>query len=230
MNLLLRKNAYLAVLFFLITPIYAYATPAITCHCFKDRSFDPAHPAMADPYFLATTQNSFFAIVFNTDKMSIVMKKQQGTSPDDLWIAYWLGFVSGRPAESLLKTKSKGDSWKDIVATLRLNPAIAGSKFISSLNLNAPAVKLSEAVVDEIFMKYRLMNSAELTALRQSGASSQELIISTVIAARLKLPALSIFSEVKKGGKTWGSFLQSARIDTKNMQQEISSILKLQPL
>lgn len=230
MNLLLSKSVLLLVIIFLIMPISAYATPVISCHCFKDRSYDPAHPAMADPYFLASTQNSFFAIVFNTDKMSIVMKKQQGTSPDDLWIAYWMGAVSGGSAETLLKAKAKSDSWRDVSSSLRLNSLNAGSKFLNALNTNAPAVRLSEAVVDEIFMRYRLMSSTELNTLRQSGASSQEVIISTVIAAKLKQSALPIFNDVRKGTKTWGSFLQTAKIDTKNMQQEISSILKLQPL
>lgn len=77
-------------------PISAYAIPAITCHCFTDRSYDAAHPAAADAYFLATTQNAFFALVFNTDKKSVVMKKQQGTSPDDLWIAYWVASKTGK--------------------------------------------------------------------------------------------------------------------------------------
>jgi hypothetical protein len=53
---------YLSIQF--ILPMPALATSAITCHCFRDRSYDPAQPSMGDPYFLATTQNSFFAIVF----------------------------------------------------------------------------------------------------------------------------------------------------------------------
>ena len=52
----------------LMLPLPALAIPAITCHCFTDRSFNPAKPALADPYFLATTQNSFFAAIFNVDK------------------------------------------------------------------------------------------------------------------------------------------------------------------
>ena len=73
-------KTYIAALVILITlPIPVVAMPAITCHCFKDRSYDAARPAAADPYFLATTQNSCFAIVFNTDKKNIMMKKQQGS-------------------------------------------------------------------------------------------------------------------------------------------------------
>ena len=83
----------------LLLPMPARAVPAITCHCFTDRSFDPSRPALADPYFLATTQNSLFALAFNVDKKTIVMKKQQGASPDDLWIAYWIASKSGMSPE-----------------------------------------------------------------------------------------------------------------------------------
>ena len=56
----------------------AQAIPTITCHCFTDRSYDPARPALADPYFLAMTQNTLFALTFKIDKKTVVIKKQQG--------------------------------------------------------------------------------------------------------------------------------------------------------
>jgi len=208
-------------------PIPALAIPAITCHCFTDRSFEPARPAAADPYFLATTQNSFFAVVFATDRKSIVMKKQQGTSSDDLWIAYWVASRSGASPENLLQARLKNGVWKDILAPLRLSTKAAGTRFSKALNEKASASRLAETVVDELFLRYQLLGEGELAALRQAGASSQELIIATVIAARTKQSAKGIFLEVENRSKTWGSLLQGAKIDTKNMQQEISGILKL---
>jgi hypothetical protein len=80
----------LGIIMLLLLPMPALATSAITCHCFTDRFYNAERPAAADPYLLATTQNSFFAVVFNTDKKTIVIKKQQGTSSDDLWIAFWV--------------------------------------------------------------------------------------------------------------------------------------------
>ncbi|MRR37336.1 hypothetical protein EG829_22315, partial [bacterium] len=80
----------LILMLLLFAPLPAWAIPAITCHCFTDRSYDPASPTLADPYFLATTQNSFFATAFNVEKKTIVMKKQKGDSTADLWVAYWI--------------------------------------------------------------------------------------------------------------------------------------------
>jgi len=227
MRLVTSTKILLCLILMFTFPMSAYAIPTITCHCFTDRSYDAAHPASADAYFLATTQNSFFAIVFNTDKKTIVMKKQQGTSPDDLWIAYWVASKSGTAPNSLLQAKLKSDTWKNVIMPLRLSTKLLGIRFANALNANVPTDRLSEAVVDELFLKDKLLGERDLNALRKAGATNQELIIATVIASKTRQPAKLLYLEVKTGSKTWGSLLSGAKVDPKNMQQEIASILKL---
>lgn len=225
---LVGRSATLCLVMLWLPPAAAGAIPAITCHCFTDRSYDPARPAAADPYVLATTHNTFFALVFNTDKRAVVMQKQQGESSDDLWIAYWVASRSGRSPSGLLQAKKSHDAWQDVIAPLRLSPEALGAAFSGALQARSPTAGLANAVVDEVFRTYRLLSDEELGALRQAGATNQELIISTVISAKTRQPAGHVHQDVRGGSRTWGALLQSANIDPVGLPREIAAILKLQ--
>jgi hypothetical protein len=207
-------------------PVMAAAIPAITCHCFKERAFDPARPSLADPYFLATSQNSFFAAVFAIDKKGLVMKKQQGASADDLWIAYWLaGKGAAASAEAVLQVRQRKGSWQETVASLGTADKTLGPRFAASLQSRASAENLAENIVDELLVKYRLSSEAEVATLRKSGSTNQELILAALIAARTRQPAIRLFREVKSGAKSWGALLDTAKISPASMQQEFATLI-----
>lgn len=227
MNAPVGRSATLCLVMLWLSPAPARAIPAVTCHCFTDRSYDPARPDAADPYFLATTQNTFFALVFNTDKRSVVMQKQQGESSDDLWIAYWVASRSGRSPADLLKASKSRNGWQDVIAPLRLSPDALGTAFSRALQTKTSTASLANTVVDEVFRSHRLVSDEELGALRQAGATNQELIISTVISARTRKSVGQVHQEVRNGSTTWGNLLQSADIDPGSLPRVIAAILKV---
>jgi len=210
----------------LLLPLPAQAIPAIACHCFTDRSYDPTHPTLADPYFLATTQNSFFAAVFGIDKKTIVMKKQRGAASDDLWIAYWLAPMTGMSPELLLQKRQAKDSWSQAATQFDLHEKHPGNRFSATLKANASDARLAETVVDELLLHYRFYGEVELEALRKAGAGNQELVIIALIAGKARKKPNQIYQEVKSGAASWGGLLQRANISPHDIQAEVAAMVR----
>ncbi len=209
----------------LMLPMPALAIPAITCHCFTDRSYDPARPAAADPYFLATAQNSFFAAAFGVEKKDIVIKKQKGISAVDLWVAYWLAARRGGDPEALLQERKNKGSWWQVATSLAIPVKDQGRRFAEALKANAIDERLADAVVDDLVLRFRFHGEPELVALRKAGAGNQEIIMAGVIAARTRQPAVQLYREVKVGGASWGALLQRARIDTSKINSQVAALV-----
>jgi len=225
MRHVIRRNLHLTLILTLILPMTALATPAITCHCFTDRSYDPAHPTLADPYFLATTQNSFFAAAFGVEKKTIVVKKQKGASADDLWVAYWLAARSGADPEALLlEHKTKG-SWRQVATSLTIPVKSLRGRVAEALKSNAADEPLAKAVVDELLLRFRFHGESELAALRKAGAGNQELVLAGLIAAKIRQPATQLYREVKGGSTSWGALLQRAKVNPAEIQSEVAAVV-----
>ncbi len=216
----------MGILILVLLPVSVLAAPTITCHCFTDRAYDPSRPALADPYFLATTQNSFFAVLFTVDKKKIVIKKQTGSSADDLWVGYWIASKTGVPAETLLDLRGKKGAWKEVLAPMGLPVKSLGERFTAEVTADAPVARLAQMVVDDVLVRYHLLGEQELSVLRKEWATNQEVIITALLVSKSRRSSVGIFREVKKGVKSWGALLNEARIQPSGMQAEFTALLK----
>jgi hypothetical protein len=208
-----------------ICPSGAQAIPTINCHCFRDRSYDPARPTAADAYLLATTQNSFFATIFGIEQREIVMKKQTGTPADDLWVAYWVAARSGISSAVLLSARRKKASWNDVIFPLNLPQASLGTPFLRELGANATDARLAETVADELLVNFRLLDRTALASMRKQHATNQELIMATLIAAKSGQPADRLLLAVRGKRTSWGELLRNARIESAKIKAELASLL-----
>lgn len=216
------RNLALGLLLLCVSPAGAWAIPAITCHCFTDRSYDPGRPTGADPYFLATTQNSFFAAAFGVEKKSIVVKKQKGAAADDLWIAYWLAGKSGGDPDKLLQARHDKGSWRQVATSL----AIPDKLLEAGGTVEVTDEELAVAVVDELLLRFHLHSKEELAGLRQAGATSQETILAALISAKSRQPATRLYHQIRGGGTSWGELLQRAKIDPAKIQEEMTLLVQ----
>jgi hypothetical protein len=225
MRFVICRHLYLILLLLALSPAPGRAIPAITCHCFTERAYDPGRPTGADPYFLATTQNSFMAAAFAVEKKTIVIKKQAGAAADDLWIAYWLAARTGRDVEKLLQERKDKASWRQVATPLAIIDNAPGARVAAALKQNAPDEQLAMAVVDELLLRFRFHNEAELMQLQQAGASQQEKILAGLIAAKILQPATRIYTQVKAGKTSWGELLQRAQISPPEIQAKVTALV-----
>ncbi|MDR3581381.1 MAG: hypothetical protein P4L44_15580 [Oryzomonas sp.] len=211
----------LGVVILFMLPVPAFAVSAITCHCFTDRSYDAARPAAADPYFLATTQNSFFAAAFGVDKKTIVINKQRGVSADNLWVAYWLAARSGADPAALIQERTTKGSWRQVATVSAIPAKSLGTRVAEALKTNAADERLANEVVNELLLRFRFYGEPELVALRKAGAGNQELVLAGLIAAKIRQPAIQIYRNARGGSTSWGALLQRAKIDPAEIQSEV---------
>ncbi|HET9553331.1 MAG TPA: hypothetical protein VFP50_10215, partial [Anaeromyxobacteraceae bacterium] len=132
----------------LLAPAAARAEGTGGCHCFQDRTFDPARPAAADPYVLATTRSSLLSAAYGIQKASLVRAVMTGSAPEDLWIAEWVGAKAGRPAAQLLAAREERGSWP---AALQGATGL-GAPFEAALAAGGDARSLAALAVDDVLV------------------------------------------------------------------------------
>ncbi len=218
------KRSLLSLMFLLAIPLQALAMPTINCHCFTDRSYDPARPAAADPYYLASTQNSFFAAVYPTDKKYLVRKKQKGTTMDDLWVAFWLAEKTGADPETLLQAKKDKGLWHEVLPSAGISAEQLGAPFAQAL-VNEGAASLDQWIVDEVLARFGLLDSGQRQELRQAGASTEEMILAALIERKTGQAAGQLCSDVRLGHRSWSGILDEARIVLPDLHSDIARLL-----
>ena len=104
-----------AALFFGLLLIRAIAFAAgPSCHCFRDREYDPASPDKSDEYLLATAANSLLSAAYGVPKRGIVEARMSGVSGEDLWISTYAAHRQGEAAGVLLTARTAAASWRDV--------------------------------------------------------------------------------------------------------------------
>jgi hypothetical protein len=205
----------------LFHPRPAAADPTGPCHCYRVRTFDPADPKGADPYILATTRSSLLSAAFGPAKRELVTAVMSGTSPEDLWVAHWAAARAGRPAAALLDEKAKRGTWKAALAATALPARLA-----DALARGASDADLAAIAVDDVLERRLGAEPSELAAARAAGASTPEVILAAVLAARLDTAPATVLAPVKAGKATWGAALQALGLAPRDLDGVVRAALR----
>jgi len=182
-------------------------TQAVTCHCFRERTFEPTRPASADPYILATTRNSFLAAASGVDKGTVVRQRMTGASESDLWLSLYLSTLVDLSPEDLLEARDRNTTWgkafEAMGLTTELGPAFQAAR------KKDDADGMARALAEQVLAKTFDTAQPSLDRMREKGAGIAESALSLYLAARLTRAPDHILAEVQRGQETWGSLLHS---------------------
>lgn len=224
----MRRLSVLALFLFVcgFLPVTVLAESTINCHCFKDRSFDQQNPEKVIPYLLATTQNSFLAVAFKTEKFQLVKALMSGVPSGRLWTAHYLASKYGVTSKSLLFARSEQDSWSAVLTSADLSQDQLDSQVIAALTAKADDARLAAAVVDATLLARLAADSAQLRQIRVAGADNRETILAFFLARRTGQQATAIYQSVQQGTTNWGTLAFVNNMQIGKMEKEFAALLK----
>lgn len=206
-------------------PVLAGPMSAVTCHCFTDRSYDAARPEAADAYYLAATQNTFFAQLFKTEKKLLVRGKQKGMLMADFWVAHYVAEQTNSSAETLLKARYEHPNWSATLAAQGIDSQALELFFANALASEASGTQLDRVIIDELLPRHGVLTKEDIAPLRQGGLENQEMLMVALLAKKTGKPAQTIAQEKKDSGKSWSGLFHEAGIDIARIDTEITTLL-----
>ena len=213
------------LLFFLMLFIPAQQAQAVTCHCFKERSFKPSQPASADPYILATARNSLVAAAAGIDKGAVVRQRMTGATETDLWLSGYLSTLVDKSAEDLLKARDRATSWPAAFEVINLESGKLGSAFQKALE-SGDADGMARSLADPVLGRAFNTGEPTLARMRDRGANIAESALGLYLAGQMNRTPESILSDVRSGGKTWGALFNSMGIQIDTVGDRIAEAVQ----
>lgn len=220
----MRKVTVLLFLLFGFVSSAIAAESTINCHCFTDRSFDHQNPEKVVPYLLATTQNSFLSVAFNTPKFKLVKDLMSGVPSDQLWISHYFAAKYSYDSKSLMLIRQARGNWSDTLQEADLPKNKLAPALIAALQ-SVDDSRLAAAVVDEALIYLMGVDADQLQQVRKAGADNRETILGFFLARRSKQQATEIYKSVTSGATNWGTLAFINNVQVGEMEQEFKNLL-----
>lgn len=217
MNLLRKKTAlvFIILALFLVVPGRAISVVStINCHCFQNRTYNPAEPLAADDYILATSFNSFLARSFGVLKREIVMlKMKEGVGQDDLLVGLQIARTSGIDLRQLLEPRRQGLSWSAIINNLVSDEAIKKSRLLETIEHGISVQEAGVGIADKLIGEFFTVPEATIQQFRQNGLNEKEMTLVLILAhARDQNPA-ALVRQYTNQGKSWSEIAYNLGIE-----------------
>jgi hypothetical protein len=206
----------------------AVRAAAVSCHCFRDRGYDPANPASSDAYLLATASNTLLAGVAGIPKREIVQARMSGTAGEDLWIAAYAARRRGEDAHAVLQARAGAASWRGFFTARGGDLEALGPRFVAALASDAADAVLARVAAAETLAERIATPWDQLDALAAAGASYQETVAASLIGRWAGRQAPEVLAAAR-AGTAWSSQLAALGKVPQGMDSEIPLLLAPPP-
>jgi hypothetical protein len=198
------------VILFLTLACLCFPTPSATagptdrCHCFRERSYDPAHKKAADSYLLTTGFNSLVAATLGVSKRQIIMMKMKGgIDPDDLLIALYIARNTQVSRDILLAVRNNGGSWQKIMGSTRLMTARQNTPVLEKIAAGAPDQKIVDLISDELLGKHYHAATQQISRLRSQQFDNREINLIYALHTQTNIPLQKIVDMYRNEKMSW---------------------------
>jgi len=179
-----------------------------SCHCFKDRVYNPDKKFAADKYLLTTSFNSFIAVNFKLSKSQIVMMKMKGgVDPDTLLIALYVAKEGGVDLDTVLAVREQGGSWEPVLSSSSIQASERAREVFAAIAASkGDEAAAAEIVTDQLLRNYFDMKEDEITSLHKEGATGRESVLVNIIARHSSRDSspIDILAMNSRQKKSWG--------------------------
>ncbi|HEB49456.1 MAG TPA: hypothetical protein ENI89_02500 [Desulfobulbus sp.] len=215
-------NLILLLLLFIL-PAWAQAGfSSNSCHCFRNRSYDPEDRFAADDYLVATTFNSLIAKSFHISKKKIVLLKMQGgVDPDDLLIALYLARKSGRDPDLLLDVRNNGGSWRQIMHA----SGLAGRQsdpVLRALARGDSGRQVAALITDSMIMDAFGIDKNVIEQLRVTGFNGRQITVICALAGHANRTPGAIAAMYRQQKMSWAEIAARFNLTPKEVGKIIA--------
>lgn len=181
--------------------------PTAGCHCFRDRTYDPANRFAADPYLQTTVMNGLLAGRYHIGKREIVMARMQDGAPaDDLLLALHLGEQMTAGWRTLLHERRHGIPWLELARRLPAAAADDGpaapAVLAAQLRTGLPAAVVARLVVDDLLRRQFPAEASRLPGHRARGLHERELAVLLLLHREGGPPVAELIDRYQRQGQS----------------------------
>ena len=203
----------LLILWSTALPPSSGAETANGCHCFQDRTYNPANKFAADEYILATSFNSLISNHFNIPKREIVMLKMKGGIGHlDLLTSLYVAKISKTNLQGLISLRQRKISWQKILNKAAYEQAAKTDPHLAALGSGASLELIGIKIADSVVAEFYTLELSSLEELRSAGLNEKEMAL-VLILSRTKDKKPAELAQKYKKGESWSQIANGLGVE-----------------